>query len=572
MHTKLVLVLCLSAGMITAASAQINFNQQYFNGKELYRAGKYNLAMETFKPLIPYDQNNRFSEYAAFYYALSAYNLNYKAVAKDMLNQVKTTHPKWDKMNEVNYWLGKIFLDNKDYFQALRILAFIDDRKMQEDVDALKAQYIPAVTDVETLRMMLEEYPKEELVVKTLAAALAKAPADKEYRAQLETVIDQYHLTRTDYIPDAPKTFYKDKYSVSLLMPFMTSTLEPSLSRKRSQIVLDLYEGMKLAIDTLARQNIQISLRAYDTERNPGKIRQILDTEELKNTDLVVGPFFQDENKVIQDFSNANRINVFNPVSNLSDVIGTNPYAYLFQPSFETLGKKSADFISTNVRRKNCMVFYGSTRIDSVLMANFIQRAGEKGIRIKAVHKINRGDARIMDILAKPTEYDEFKYPKQFTLPKDSLGSIFVASDDALIYAKVAGGVETRGDSVTVVGSEKWLDETAIDLERYQSLGIVLHSPNFTAPGNANYKAFVRKFIKTHARIPSNAAKLGYEFMLFIGHQLKDNGVYFQDGLSKATNIPGYLTEGFNYGPAHDNQLVPFIRFKNGQPAVVDRK
>ena len=218
------------------------------------------------------------------------------------------------------------------------------------------------------------------------------------------------------------------------------------------------------------------------------------------------------------------------------------------------------------------MVFYGNTRIDSVLAANFIQRAGEKGMRISAIHKVNRDAGKIMGILATPTEYDEFKYPKQFTLPKDSLGSIFVASDDALIYAKVVGGVETRGDSVVVVGSEKWLDETAIDLDRYQSLNIVLHSPNFTPLNNAHYKAFLHKFIKVHARIPSNAARLGYEFMLFIGHQLKDNGVYFQDGLSKATTIPGYLTEGFSYGPAHDNQLVPFIRFKHGQPLVIDRK
>src|SRR4051794_23927626 len=124
-RTRFCLIICLSAGLITAATAQIDFNRQYFNGKDLYRTGKYNLAMETFKPLIPYDQNNRFSEYAAFYYALSAYNLNYKAVAKDMLNQLKTSHPKWDKMNEVNYWLGKIFLDTKDYFQALRILGLI---------------------------------------------------------------------------------------------------------------------------------------------------------------------------------------------------------------------------------------------------------------------------------------------------------------------------------------------------------------------------------------------------------------------------------------------------------------
>jgi hypothetical protein len=563
---------CIVAFFGQSVFGQVDYNRQYFNAKDLFRTGKYNLAMESFKPLIPYDQNNRFSEYASFYYALSAYNLNYKAVAKDMLNQLKTTHPTWDKIDEVNFWLGKIMMENKDYFQGLRILSLITDKKLSKDIDALKAFHIQSITDVETLRMMLEEYPKDEVMARALATALAHNLTDPEYKLQLEKIIDQFRFTKTDFIPEAPKTFYKDIYSVSVMMPFMTSTLEPSLTRKRNQIILDVYEGMKLAVDTLAKQGVKISLRAYDTERNVTKIKQILETEEVKNTDLIVGPFFQDENKAIQDFSTANKVNVFNPVSNLSDVIGTNPYAYLFQPSFETLGKKSADFMKAYVKRKNCMVFYGSSRIDSVLAANFIQRANEQGIKISAIHKVNRDAAKIMGILATPTEYDEFKYAKQFTLPKDSLGSIFVASEDPLIYAKVASGVETRGDSVVVVGSEKWLDETAIDLERYQSTGIVLYSPNFTSLMNPHYKAFVRKFISTHTRIPGNAAKLGYEFMLFVGNQLKQHGVYFQEGISKPGKIPGYLTEGFNYENSRDNQLIPFVKFEKGQLVVIDKR
>src|SRR6478735_8779734 len=92
--------------MVNGAFAQVDYNKQYFNAKQLFREGKYNLAMEAFKPVIPYDQNNQFSEYASFYYALSAYNLGYTAVAKDMLNQIKKLHPTWEKMDEVNFWLG----------------------------------------------------------------------------------------------------------------------------------------------------------------------------------------------------------------------------------------------------------------------------------------------------------------------------------------------------------------------------------------------------------------------------------------------------------------------------------
>ncbi len=570
---KRIYFVCLAAFFSFSATAQItDYNQRYFNAKDLFRTGKYSLAMESFKPLIPYDQNNRFSEYAAFYYALSAYNLNYKSVAKDMFVQLRTTHPNWDKINEVYFWIARIHMDNKDYFQGLKTLASINDKKMQTDIDNMKSLYVGQVTDVETLRMMMEEYPKDPIIAKALATALSKNLVDPEYKSQLEKLIDEFHFTKTDFIPEAPKTFYKDVYSVSLVMPFMASTLEPSLNRKNSQMVLDLYEGMKLAVDTLAAQGISISFRAYDTERNVTKIKQILETEELKNTDLVVGPFFLEENKPFQDFSIANRTNVINPVSNLSEITGTNPYAYLFQPSFETLGKKSADYVKGHVRRKNCMVFYGSSRADSVLAANFVQRANENGIKISAIHKVNKDAGKIMGILATPTEYDEFKYPKQFTLPKDSLGSIFVASNDPLIYAKVVGGVETRNDSVLVIGSEKWMEETAIDLERYQSLGVVLYAPNFTASDSPNYKTFVNKFIKVHGRFPGNYAKIGYEFMVFVGKQLKQHGVYFQEGMSKAGTIPGTITEGYNFEAARDNQLVPFIKFRYGQPVVVDKR
>ncbi len=80
---------------------------------------------------------------------------------------------------------------------------------MHEDVEALKAQYIPTIADVETLRMMLEEHPKDELIAKTLATALAKQPADKEYRTQLEALISQYRLERRPLYPKHPKPSIK---------------------------------------------------------------------------------------------------------------------------------------------------------------------------------------------------------------------------------------------------------------------------------------------------------------------------------------------------------------------------
>jgi len=567
-----IFLLCLIAA---EATGQVDYNKQYFNAKQLFREGKYNLAMESFKALIPYDQKNPYSEYASFYYALSAYNKGFTAVAKDQFNQIKTLHPKWEHIDEVNFWLGKLYLDNHDYFQGWKILGGIQDKKFKDDIEATRAKAITGITDVETLKMMHEEFPKDEIVGKALVAALAKNLANPEDKSQFESLVSSFNLKRTDYVPEAPKTFFKDIYSVSVLMPFMVNTLEPSAAKKRNQIVLDFYEGMKLALDTLNKQGINISLRAYDTDRDPGKIKTILETAELKSTDLIVGPFFQEENKVIQDFSQTNRINVFNPFSNNSDIIGNNPYAFLFQPSFETLGRKSGEFLVNRAasRKKTCMVFYGTTRRDSILAANFMQVAREKGVRVIGAHRVPRENVKsILTILATPTEYDEFKYPSQFTLRKDSVGSIFVASDDALLYSKVVSGVETRNDGIVLLGSAQWLDETVVDLEKYESLSLALMAPGYINTDSRLYAQFARRFIKVHGRTPSEYAKTGYEFMLFAGNQLKKNGVFFQEGLSAQGYVPGYISEGFNFQFSRNNQLVPFITLENGVRKVIDKR
>jgi len=577
MKTRFILFSIVAwCGAGITVTAQGNYQQQYTSAKALFKEGKYNLAMESFKPLIQYDASNPFSEYASFFYALSAYRQGYRSVAKDMLLQVKTLYPNWDQLDEVNLWLAKIHFEGSEHFQAMQVLSQIKNAKLAKAVGAVKQHAITSITDNDLLKRMHENYPTDGVIGEALARSIAKSalPQDK---ALLEKLLVQFKLNRSEFIDEVPPTVFKDVYSVSVLFPFLIPSLEPTPVRKRNQFVLDMYEGMKLAVDTLAKQGIKISLRAYDTERNPEKIKEVLKKNELRNTDLIVGPLFQEENKMVQEFSQANRINLFNPVSNNFDLVKDNPYGYLFQPSLESLGANAAEFLDAYKRNKKCIVFFGETRRDSVLAMSFLRRAASTNLNIMQIERVSRLESgKIMTILATPTEFDEFKYPKQFSLPKDSLGCIFVASDDPLIYTKVISSVEARKDSVTIVGSEVWLDQTAVDFEKYQQLGIVLFASNYTAPGNRAYQAFQRKFIRVHGRASTSSpysdyAKLGYEFMLFVGNALHRYGVYFQDAFGRQ-KFPGYLTEGYDFTNARDNQLVPFVQFRSGELILIDKK
>jgi hypothetical protein len=248
-----------------------------------------------------------------------------------------------------------------------------------------------------------------------------------------------------------------------------------------------MYNGMRLAVDTLSKLGINIDLRSYDTDRNNLKaVQKILESPELKNSDLLVGPLFSEETKLVQQFSMENRINMINPVSNSIDYIRDNPYALLFQSSNQTLGMRSAELAASVTRNKNCIVYFGETAKDSVMAFSFMQRALELGLNIVLAEEHRKETAgKILSTLATPTEFDEYKNPTQFTLALDSIGSIYVASDNALIYSKVNSSVTARGDSIIVIGSETWIapENTAVNYGNYERLHVLLAAGNFISKG-----------------------------------------------------------------------------------------
>lgn len=557
--------------IVDSSFAQVNYTSEYKNAKQLFEEGKYNLSMEVFKRTIPYDNVNPYSEYASFYFAVAAFKQKYFSVSKDMLLQIKTLYPKWEKIDDVNYWLSLNYFETGDFFQAIKQIRDLKDSKFAEDAEKAKHHFIATINDRETLMMLREEYPKDETVGKALATHLAQNLKTTADRKELESLLNSYKLDRDDFITPPAKSFFKDVYSVAVVFPFMVSTLDATTSKKKNQFVIDLYQGIALANGELEKEGVKISLRVYDTERQTDKLKSILETQELKNADLVLGPVLREENPLIQEFSRANQVNVINPLANDSDLVKSNLFGFLFQPSIEMLGQKSAVYLSNDLanRKKKCLVFYGANVRDSVLAWNFIRKAEEVGIKVILKQEVFREESsKIEAILATPTEYDEWKAPIQFTIPKDSIGAIFVASDDPVIYTKVVSAVEMRKDKTLILGGEHWLENGSIDLAKFQQMNFVLYAPNFVSVNNTAYQAFNKLFAEKHGKSPNNYVRTGFELMMVLGRSLHKYGVYIQDGFNKEEQA-GHLNVGHDFRFTNYNQVVPFVKFKDGSLELI---
>ncbi len=564
MMRVIVMVVLFVAGFRLGAQ---DYKRQYQAARQHFDGGLYSLAFEGFKPLLVYDKNNPSYIYANFFYALSAYQLGYKNVSRDVLGRIVQLYPDWVDRDEALLWLSKVYFEQGDYFLALRILKTVIKPDVRAVGEALTHEQLRNVDDRETLRMLLEENPDNRVVAELLLRNIMAdfSPADRQVADSLAAVY-QFNIER--YLPTRqPTNSKKSAYVVSLLFPFLATSIQPTTQTKPNQTILQLYQGIKLAVDSLRNAGLPIELRAYDTERKIETLKKLLATAELKNSDLIIGPLFPEEYPLVREFSQKNQIPMINPVTNNADYLGGNPYAMLFQPGFETVGSQAADWIATNVRNKNCIVYYGESVRDSVLAFSFIHRAVQAGVRIRLVQELRRETAfQVMTTLATPTEYDEFRNPTQFTLRRDSIGSILVASDDPLIYTKVVNSVQTRGDSTQVVGSENWIssESNAISLDNFERLGIVVWAPNFYVAQAPGYLDFTRKFIRKHAEFPLQSSRVGYECMLVFGQLLHSYGVYFQATLQQEGPRLKPFQEFYHLGPRQDNLRVPFIHLRAG--------
>ncbi|MCH8014867.1 MAG: sigma 54-interacting transcriptional regulator, partial [Candidatus Dadabacteria bacterium] len=174
------------------------------------------------------------------------------------------------------------------------------------------------------------------------------------------------------------------------MLPFMFDDLKPIRGRASNQFILDIYEGIKLAHQKLIDDGMKIELYAYDTRKEPDRTKMILQQHDLKGMDVIIGPLYPGPSKLVTEFAYQNRINLINPISNNSEVIGNNPYSFLYNPTSESMARTAAEYASANLQNKNVVIYYGEGRKDSVLAFNYMKLIERDSFNILFIEKIKR--------------------------------------------------------------------------------------------------------------------------------------------------------------------------------------
>lgn len=559
--------------MSAGAQAQ-TLQQRYENAKDLFVKGNYGLAREAFKSLAAVKVDNPYEELASFFYALSSYHEGHVAFARDMFLQLKSRHPGWEGLDEANYWLAKIYFENGQNDKAFATIASISDKEIGRDAAVMKAHFLNLMPE-DSLKALLSRYPSDAVIAETLAGRIVEAPITRRDNDLLDELIAKYNLDKSKYETAVPeKSVMKDSYKVAVVLPFMVKEYSNSFVARKN-FVYEIFEGMKMAQKELKREGVDIQLFAYDSRKDSVHTKRLLSAPEMKGMDLIVGPISSETIDIVSAFSYANRINMINPVSTNSQVIGRNPYSFLFLPSLETQARQAARFAAKNFGdNKTVAIFYGESNRDSVLAHSYKQAIEEEGFVAPIMKKVRKQRERELFDLFTQREVDPENpdVEGELILKKDSIGHIYAAtdSDDEMIASYLISALETRGEYIKMIGHEEWLDFSFIIPEQLERLQAHLVAPTFIDYSSERYKRFRNEYLNATYTAPSKFSCIGYDMMKFIGSILHQEGVYFQVKFEEMGFRKGSILPGYQYDHAQDNQHVPVVRFINSELANVN--
>lgn len=319
----------------------------------------------------------------------------------------------------------------------------------------------------------------------------------------------------------APKNIERvNKIKVALLLPFTTSESSPSS-------VIEYYEGLLLAVDSLQKMGCSIDLSVYDTGDGTKKMKEILKEDQLKEANFIIGGVQNDQIGLVADFAGKNQIKYIIPFTSKNDDVLSNAYVYQVNTPHSYLYAKAA--------QAGCDLFAE----DNIILLN-IKDNEEKADFIKAF----KTEMKQRNIPFTEMNYHGETFPTDMeAMLKTDKRNVVVPTSSSLdalnkIKSPLRMLTETKPEyTLTMFGYPEWQTYTRECLDEFYILNTYIYS-NFYAdnlsPDVSNfytkYKSWYSKNLIN--RFPKYGI-LGFDTGMFFLGAIHKYGANFENSLDK---------------------------------------
>ncbi|RSK40552.1 PBP1 and LysM peptidoglycan-binding domain-containing protein [Mangrovimonas spongiae] len=328
---------------------------------------------------------------------------------------------------------------------------------------------------------------------------------------------------------------------LAFMLPFQLNKIaSDSIQDNKQQLTknpflktsLDFYEGALVALDSLKTMGISLDVNVYDTKNQLSEVMQILRSEDLENTDAVIGPLMPNNlNKVASELKSSNTP-VISPITKNVQL-----YENVFQsrPSEDLLRDKVVSYFQKDTTYTNIIIISDAkhTKVNNDLKATFprasqvFSRKNKKGEEAYFVY-----DADITDKL------------------KPGKNIVFLESDNPGLVSNVTSKLNayTNVDGKTIVLATTSMNSAFENdnVSNYHLSNLNFHFPALAKSYDSeNHNSFVKAYEKRFGITPNKIAVRGFDITMDVVLRLAS-----YDDLYKSVNkapLTEYVENKFAY-------------------------
>ncbi|HTB31795.1 MAG TPA: LysM domain-containing protein [Bacteroidia bacterium] len=361
-----------------------------------------------------------------------------------------------------------------------------------------------------------------------------------EAKAYKSLVVEQTHADTAKPIVPIKDTGKKlSRYNIALIMPFANENADTlrlgrlmegtELVPQTTQISVDFYHGIVLALDSLAKKGFKANLHVYNilpgSDTSSRRVDSLLKKTEMPSMNLIIGPPSASNFKRVAKFAELHHISIVSPLSPESSILKNNSMASKTTPSTITETEFEADYIASHYTSMNIILIHNRDANDEyyeIFKKRFKMTDSILG------HKDTLRHAESMGGVSGLKNKMSDKLVNVIVMPYQ--GAPYIAK----FVNELSNSHFEKEDSLILFGMHNWANNDALAPDNLDTLNCHFPTNEYLNYSDSNTKKFILKYRNSYLSEPSYYSCEGYDAGMFYGNLLRMYGTDMQNHLGDA--------------------------------------
>ena len=346
-----------------------------------------------------------------------------------------------------------------------------------------------------------------------------------------------------------------EQIKAAIILPLM---LGDSITSDQMKMV-EFYEGVLLALDSLKKQGVSVDLHIYDSGNKWASIKPILARPEMRDMNLIIGPVYDAHIAEAAAFADTTGIRLVVPFARQVDAVFSNPYIYQVNTPQSYFYSEVYDHFFMQFPHPNIVFFESPEENDDDLISGFKRELGYRNVPYTT---LVADTATNKDTILTFLDTERHNILMMTSEKSGSLNNMI-----PIFQLLVRDTAATKFD-ISLFGYPQYQVYTHNHLASFYEIDTYFYSSFYTNNLLPEAKAFHQKYRRTYSKEIVNRypkyAILGFDVAYYFLRAMHMYGTDMDNRLSEMKYEPlqtGFKFERVNNWGGFINRKVFFVHF-----------